>query len=800
MRKLRLRVIVSFFALIFLLGFPVMPSDVDIIVPSKNENYITALKNTNPDIKISTTHLPSAIRSFEDGDNVASYNTSAVPLLNESYTFTPHYRQTIIIAIDRDMTNAQIEGFSDLVNSTLPINFDFSNMIAPNMWEYPQTHQIVLSMSNALYGEYDVDAVAEVIKSLDEQRRFFVGDTSQPVTITYDSTAVDLIKKGENLEIIIPNDGTLSFDYGELSYMGNTIYTENLDDVLIDSGYRLPDGRADERFYPAKEEYENVGEITDYEEYSAATSLVAKTLRRDSFNTRIFGFTNQKESVAFYLLLLCLSILYMISLMRRITSAKIRGAAVNICILVILYITLSCIKGITSNSPVIETFIWYCYYIPTLLIPAMFVYIAINTENNVSGKNLDKFYKIYLGLSFFYLILIFTNNFHQMVFIITNYVTTEFTYNFAYYIIMGTIYISVFLSLGVLIYKSFQSPKKKAFLMPTITLIVSLCYTCARVIGMQFAREFDVAFGFSIMIMLAIEACMQSRLFPNNKGYNKLFSDSSLMMEIRDFSENIVASSSTAKVMNDNFTLVKNSIAGGTFLYYEDYTTLNTASEKLSKLNSELERNNLLLKDKAKVNEELSALRAEKEVYGNIDVVLNEETQKIAKILSQIETSEDKKWLIGRINIIICKIKRVCMLLISAMYKKDQPISNFVNNITEMKEFAEAAGLKITIGNIKTGNIDTDKLLKMYRIFCLVVERAAAKKCSDIVVQLYDTGEETVFSVIPDKEVLKEGELKEIAQKFSLEDALIKIKPWDNTQSILLSFARQYHAEEARYD
>ncbi len=793
----RLYLIVALILLAILFAFPQLPKEGSLLVSADDFSYGLALKQANSDFGLSITRHDSPLRVFEQGFNIATFDTLAAPLVkaNNDYHFEPHHVQTIIIALDRDQTNLDIRSFFDLMISGLGINFDFGQQVDANYWQYPQTHQVLSAMSLALFGEYDIEALSEQIKWLDSQNRFFYDDFSQEAIVTYDNIAVEMIKTGRNLDIIVPGDGSLSFIKGVLSSNDSLSFDEDLDSILIQEGFRLPDGRADGQFYPSPLQYQYAQTVDDYQQFNQLASSSSEILRRASFDDTVYGFANAKEMTAFYFGLLFVLIIHLVSVIKRVSQSKIRAALVNVLVLQILFAGLACFKSIIDQSAALETAFWYCYYIPILLIPAIFVYIALNC-GYLSKIYHRGAYRVYLGITLLLLLLVLTNNLHNWVFIVHDPILTIYNYNFAYAIVLSWVVISGIVGFVLLFWQSFKSPRKRAFIWPCLMVLLAITYAFCYAMRIPIISDFNIAYGQTIVFSLCMEACLQSRLFPINKGYFKLFSSSHLAMEIRDNQQNIMVKAKNAPQLNNNFILRQSQIKGGNFYYYEDYSSLNNARQNLATINQRLVANNQFLKQQAKVNADLSALAAEEAAYQNIDQIIKIGSAKIADCLEQMQKTADITHLIWRINIVACTIKREAMLLINSLYQKEQASHIFINYIIEMQEFALPIQLKITVGCTISGQIPLEQALAMYRLYYTLVEKASVANCQNLLVQLYKQEQTMVFSLIADQILFTQEDLAKFSQNL-LKNSKITIKPWDDTEAVLLSFKLASNMEAA---
>ncbi len=757
------------------------------ILPNSKSQFIDIIEDIYPEINTVYAVNESTTRDFKNGENIGVYHTQGIPLSksNADYSFFPHFTKTVVIVVDRSLTDENIESFSDLVSTKLKINFDFGASVADKQWEYPSTHHIVIAMADAIYGSYDIEAIAEDFGKIADESRFFTDDMLKPVIVTTDDVAVQMIKSGRDLEIIIPKDGTHSIDFGALVYDESIVFDSSLQNALIASGYRLPDGNCDLDYYPSFEEYSRANYIEDIVAYNQASSQVSKTLRRDAFNTRLFGFANTIETAVFYLLVLFIIICYLVSISRRITDRRIRDYLAACLVLIMYLITAGLFKSLNGMNAFLETFLWYSYYIPILLMPALFVRVAILIDNYEIDKKVEKAYSVYFKLTFIPIVMVFTNSFHNLVFVVKNYYTSSFTHNIGYYFVMGWVALSVIFAYSLLVYKSITSPKKGAFVYPAIVSVIIAVYVIGRALRFTAFIEFDTTFAISIMVLIYIESCMQSRLFPINKGYSKFFNHSNLAMEIKDNYGNTAYKSRVIKDIDENFVKRSIGIVGGEFYYFEDYTALNNAEKKLVMVNEEIKANNEFLLQNNKVKADLAALSAEKSVYDSIDNILVNGAEKIEGFISGMDKVNNKKRLINVISIYALLMKRECMYRINAMYQHSQSLSILLNSFAELKEFTDNIGLSIAIGCRIQDRLSTSDMSSIYSFFAMALKSAIDLNCSSVLIQIYKQEGKVIFSVIADKALFSDSSFNELSSK--KQSYQLFSKDWEDTKAYLLS-------------
>ncbi len=778
-------------ALLFLFIHSLYTTEPPSIV-SFDPQYLRAFKTANPQIRTTECIPTSPLRFLQDNQNINVFESQALPITHavSKYTFSPHYEQTIIIAVDRNQTNEKITSWDDILQSTLPINFSFGKPIATMAWNTPQMRQIIATMSQALYDSYNIKAIAKDFQRLYANKRFFTNDNTIPLSVMYDSEAVALIKEGRNLEIVFPSEGTFSFTAGLLHNSTMKFDSKSLNAALIDAGFRLPTGEANE-LYPPREMYKTASKIEDYTTYNRAIAAIDPIMRRDSFSVKKYGFADNKERTLAYVICIIVVIVYLISVFFRISQKNIRNSLIIICILELLLATTQFMKAINMNNSNLETFLWYAFYFPFVMVPTVFVYIAIITGKEYQSRKSNIAFTWYFIVSFLPILFVATNNIHGQVFIIHDYYNTYFSYNWGYYLVMSWIYGSIIFALTTLIYKAFHSPRKYSFLFPIAAGILTLLYTVGIVLRIPIARDFDVGYGTGIAILLFAEACIQSKLFPVNKGYTALFLHSRLRMEIIDIYNNTILKSNYDYEPDSHLKLKRNSIRGGSFLYFEDYTAFNKIALELTRQNDLQEKNNTLLEKKGKTEANLIALSVQKEVYSTINDILERDTKKIYLILDDMKNTKNNLTNIARINMIACGIKRECVLRINTLHKENQILDDFLNYIHEMSQFVVSIPLKITINSTIKGSIPIYQALFMYEVFRSAIEQAVCLSCDSILIQLYEKSNSTIFSIIANKDIFTHINLEKLQDSASALSATLIAKPWDETKALLLSFSKR---------
>ncbi len=769
-------VVLLFFACLALL----IPKEQEprFLIDSSHEDYFNIISPSLDGQKVAFTEQ-SALSEFRYGDSIALYDYQAAELLPnlEGYTFTPHLSETVVIALDRSYTDHHIDSFSDILKTDLVVSFDLEDKFNYNDYGSPRARHIMLAMSEALYDSYDTQSLGEFMLYLEQDgERFCYLDMWQPIIITTDKKAATLISQGREIEVVIPEDGTTTVHYGILSKDLNIPLDSKLSTSLITAGYRTAKGEADSALYPT--DYQDAHFIENDLDFRGSSASVSADIRRATFEEDLYGFTNLVEISVAFTLLCFVVILYLFSIIRRVTDKRIERAFVGIAALQVLFLMLGLIKMIVVDNPFLETVLWYAFYIPMLFMPALLVYVMI--VSRYKGDHIERImglYKLYLGVTAALLLLVFTNSIHGLIFIITDYEHSYHDYNFGYFFVLGWIYFSILISVVSLIKQCFTSPRKALFLYPVMMIALMLVYSYGFIYSVEFIIKLELGFAITIMAIIFSEFCMLSRLIPHNQGYRRLFYNSNLAMKVEDKNKNTVESSLVAAALDQNYVLKKSKITGGTFLYFEDHTSLNNTSRQLAEINEKRRANNEFLLQKGKVNADIAAVTAEGNVYASIDNVLLSGTAKIESLVAQISKNSDHKRTMATINMLACIMKRECMLRINMLHRKEQTVEVFLSALAEMQVFAKDLGIDLIFSCQVAEFLPTAQAHAMYSLCAAAIERAAALYCCSVVVQIYKEEGQAVLSVFADLPLFKDGNITHENPHYT-----VSAKPWEDTE------------------
>ena len=145
--------------------------------------------------------------------------------------------------------------------------------------------------------------------------------------------------------------------------------------------------------------------------------------------------------MARYAIHVCLLIGWCVSLNRRLQNRQVRCLLILVGILMAFWLTVRTIKFefIADPTHPIVRYLWYCYYIPMVLIPMIGVFV-VKYLDKLADYTHPKQMNLLLIPAFLLLGIVFTNDLHRLVFDFPQGIElfdSKYTYGFVYYILMA---------------------------------------------------------------------------------------------------------------------------------------------------------------------------------------------------------------------------------------------------------------------------------------------------------------------------------------------------------------------------
>ena len=375
----------------------------------------------------------------------------------------------------------------------------------------------------------------------------------------------------------------------------------------------------------------------------------------------------------------CLLTMWGISVHTRIIQTQVRRYMLAITEMMAFWIFLKVIKH-SIYSIDIKRFLWYLYYIPMLFIPVIALFVGMSL-GKAENYRLPIWTKLLYAPSAILVLLVLTNDLHQLVFSFPSGIMTDLYYQYetGYYIALGWIILCALVAFIIMLIKCRLPHSRLLHCLPLIPLFLSLLYTISYIRGLRYVLLLagDMTVTHCLLIFAALEGCIQCGLIQSNMGYNALFEATMLPVQITnaDFSLRYISAAMREPIpqdalrqmdadtvaLDDDTLLKRHPLHSGWVFWEEDISELNRLREALELTHDELHNTGNILAAENAQREKHLRLSEENRLYDMMEVQTSRQISMLRDRLTAIQRAADEneaRTLLGQTIVIGTYIKR----------------------------------------------------------------------------------------------------------------------------------------------
>ena len=740
--------------------------------------------------------------NLANGAAVEAFDAQAIPAIDvgAAQYWYPQYLATVVLAIDRDKTDVQINSWGDLYNAGVPVGFDEAVV---------NSEMLLAAISYSLEGDdFTLNKAMDMLAALQSEKLLARNPFAQPIMICFDYQAAALIKSGRNIEVIVPSEGTLTYEKGLLS---NTeiIINGDMESLLLESGFRLPDGRCDKALYPDAAEYIRASTVKDFGYLNAVVQAMTRMLRRNVLHIRMYTSADGREHQFFALLYMSIMVLWIALVLYRVAQKRIRRAVLYIGIILLSWMIVRLINYQLPSGPITGTYPWYCYYLFQLLLPIVFLWLAWSIDQPEAGISMPKWLRGVFLVNGILIALVLTNNFHNLVFRIDltnpNW-QSEYTYGFAFYLVQMGCYIPFVVGIVMLLWKARQSLRKRGALLLLGLFGLLVTFAIGYALRIPIAWESDYTMVVGLFSLLFSETAIQSGIFPVNSKYVTLFTNSHLNMYITDATGSAILSSGFAEkqdkqidehsfapeqlhLHDDENTLVySEKISGGHVHWQNDITWLNQLHSELQESTRKLVAANELLAEEAKIKRAIEEESSRTELMGQLENEIAVHTLKLSKMIEALSAESDQSKATARIALLTFYIKQCCNRFFRERDEKFLPADELTVYLDGLAEVAGYSGVQVIVTSVLRGHLVFRRAALLYDLFYHLISWAAWLESPHILAHLGAENGEVVFRLLTSEDAHSFQPEKSFLTAIAAVGGTYLIKDLDDAVGISLSF------------
>ena len=271
---------------------------------------------------------------------------------------------------------------------------------------------------------------------------------------------------------------------------------------------------------------------------------------------------------------------------------------------------------------------WYAYYIPMILVPALFAMSCLHMSRGIPGRTdlVTLVPSVLLALG------VLTNDLHTRVFMpktgMGGFIGNEGTYTHGFLFYTVCVWIGVCMAAGLvlLVRATLRKPRRALpvfLLMPLWLVLIILADRVAK-------WPYTMPETFCICSAVTLEACIRTRLIPYNENYRGFFGHMEIPAAITDRGmetlyttavpleagrEQMEAALEGPVELTEGLRLHGKAISAGNVFWAEDESALNRLRRELEDANETIEMENDLLRYENEQKEERARVDARNRLY-----------------------------------------------------------------------------------------------------------------------------------------------------------------------------------------
>lgn len=453
--------------------------------------------------------------------------------------------------------------------------------------------------------------------------------------------------------------------------------------------------------------------------------------------------------MARYAIHVCLLIAWCVSLNRRLQNRQVRCLLILVGILMAFWLTVRTIKFefIADPTHPIVRYLWYCYYIPMVLIPMIGVFV-VKYLDKLADYTHPKQMNLLLIPAFLLLGIVFTNDLHRLVFDFPQGIElfdSKYTYGFVYYILMAWFILGGLYFVVMLLKKSRVPGSKKMQRLPLFIMLGAIVFWVLYTLKLI---KCDLTAMDCLIITCLLESAIQSGIIPSNTNHRELFDITTVSVQIVDadyqphyvsgaalpLSEADLKKTEAGAVHMDNTLLRSTPITAGRVVWQDDITVQNALHQQLQSIREQMSEENTLLQAEVELTEHKAKVDEQNRLYDRIAQEVAPQLIRAEELMKQVSAKpENARELMSKLCVLGCYIKRRGNLLLLGEDNKQIPAVELEHCIRESLENLRLGGIFTLLNSQCDGTLPVTVVVSIYDFYENVAERLLDKATAFLV-------------------------------------------------------------------
>ena len=421
-----------------------------------------------------------------------------------------------------------------------------------------------------------------------------------------------------------------------------------------------------------------------------------------------------------------------VSVVSRVSDKSIKYGLATTIILMSSVMLLKLIKYNVLFGATAERYVWYAYYIPQCLAPAVLLLTVLKMARK-SDKPLSARWNLLFLPAVLLILLVFTNDVHEQVFSFAEGLQNAnkvYKWEWGYYLILAWI-AGLYLTNGILLFIKCRIShcRKKAWIPLALFAVCLACCILREVFNPLFIKMPETVV-FSVVIVC--ESLIRIGFIPSNTDHAKFFDVADVSAVITDKNFNVELSSKNAPeitreqaikavqsgeiALSKDMILKAKAITGGEVFWTEDLSVVNKINDRLAEINLTLAEEIDLVTAENRLKEQRSKIEEQNNLYKGIFGIAKPHLKKIGKRLAKAMTDEEKDDALRLSVVYGVFLKRRANL---AMTENDGKItlSELVYSLRESADALTFYGVYSSVFAVGDGEFPAEQIEFIYEFF-----------------------------------------------------------------------------------
>ena len=658
------------------------------------------------------------------------------------YYWYPHYTATVVLAV-ADTCPFPITGWQSL--AAAPVSLALTA-------DEPESLFFMQAMSYGLDRNLSGQAGMDLLQRIQEQGRLQMAEGPQhlpaQVWVLFDYQARQWQRRGAPIHLVVPVEGTLSFQKGLLAKRPLALDDYKLSEILISQDYTL--------IPPSPSQYISENEML-FQEADKISRQIDYRLSKVHRLTSLTGINH----LTWYMAALFLVILWGCRLRRQVLQPPVRQAYLGVIITLCAWILLRCFK---LSFPVFWAdgirWSWYSYYLFYGILISLLVWIGYVASHIGLTRSCPGWLKgLFVG-NLLLAIGILTNDFHQWAFTFSaDVIVADSDHGYGpLYFLLAFSYGAEFLAVnGALCYTFLHQRVGPSWrlVLPLACTLVYGGYVIGYAWGLPNVFRSELILTTVICTLVWLEIVTKGRFLPANEGYVEFFRQSNLAMQLYDDTGRVCyASHDVERKVQTDWEAQSMPIRGGWVRWYRDIRPLREKQAALRRVNQALTRSYELRCRARAVRRQVVDRQVRQRIYRELEEIIAQKRPAIEERLTYLKTARpgpDTDAVVCWLHILACYLKKRCVLLLRGREDGTLDARELFLALQESQRYLDQAGLQGRVGFDLDGSLPASAALTLYDVFEEVGEAALAQHESYWLCQFREAENHWIFSLVLEK-------------------------------------------------